>query len=90
MAGRVHDIEIIDLNDTSGVTLTLNLADVVAVTESGSSTLLINGDDKDSVHMTDNWNLTGSQSADGIDYNQYTAQEDPSHHLWVQNGIHVV
>lgn len=90
LAGRVHDIEIIDLNDTSGVTLTLNLADVVAVTESGSSTLLIKGDDKDSVHMTDDWSLTGSQSADGIDYNQYTAQEDPSHHLWVQNGIHVV
>ncbi|MFJ7009813.1 BapA/Bap/LapF family large adhesin, partial [Pseudomonas putida] len=90
LAGRVHDIEVIDLNDTSSVALTLNLADVVAITETGTDTLIIKGDDKDTVHMTDNWTLVGNQTADGIDYNQYTAQEDPSHHLWVQNGIHVV
>ncbi|WP_043200599.1 BapA/Bap/LapF family large adhesin [Pseudomonas putida] len=90
LAGRVHDIEVIDLNDTSSVALTLNLADVVAITETGTDTLIIKGDEKDSVHMTDNWTLVGNQTADGIDYNQYTAQEDPSHHLWVQNGIHVV
>ncbi|MFJ3075450.1 BapA/Bap/LapF family large adhesin [Pseudomonas sp. NPDC087029] len=90
LVGRVHNIEVIDLNDTSSVALTLNLADVVAITETGKDTLIIKGDDKDSVHLTDNWALTGNQVADGIDYNQYTAQEDPSHHLWVQNGIHVV
>ncbi|MFJ4384331.1 BapA/Bap/LapF family large adhesin [Pseudomonas sp. NPDC089408] len=90
LVGRVHDIEIIDLNDTSSVALTLNLADVVAITETGNNTLMIKGDENDSVHMTDNWSLVGNQTADGIDYNQYTAQEDPSHQLWVQNGIHVV
>ncbi len=90
LVGRIHDIEIIDLNDTSSVALTLNLADVVAITETGKDTLMIKGDEKDSVHMTDNWTLVGNQTADGIDYTQYTAQEDPSHHLWVQNGIHVV
>jgi VCBS repeat-containing protein len=90
LADRVHDIEVIDLNDTSAVALTLNLADVVDITETGNDTLIIKGDDKDTVHMTDNWTLVGNQTADGIDYNQYTAQEDPSHHLWVQNGIHVV
>lgn len=90
LAERVHDIEILDLNDTSSVALTLNLGDVVAITETGTDTLIIKGDDQDSVHMTDNWTLVGNQTADGVDYNQYTAQEDPSHHLWVQNGIHVV
>ena len=40
--------------------------------------------------MTDGWVADGTQQADGIDYVQYTAQEDPSHHLWVQNGIQVV
>jgi VCBS repeat-containing protein len=90
LADRIHNIEVIDLNDTSAVALTLNLADVVAITEPGNDTLIIKGDDKDSVHMTDNWTLVGNQVADGIDYNQYTAQEDPSHHLWVQNSIHVV
>lgn len=90
LAERIHNIEVIDLNDTSAVALTLNLADVVAITETGNDTLIIKGDDKDSVHMTDNWTLVGNQTADGIDYNQYTAQEDPSHHLWVQNSIHVV
>uniref|UniRef100_UPI003905E89D BapA/Bap/LapF family large adhesin n=1 Tax=Pseudomonas putida TaxID=303 RepID=UPI003905E89D len=90
LAERIHNIEVIDLNATSAVALTLNLADVVAITETGTNTLIIKGDDKDSVHMTDNWTLVGNQTADGIDYNQYTAQEDPSHHLWVQNSIHVV
>jgi VCBS repeat-containing protein len=90
LADRIHNIEVIDLNDTSAVALTLNLADVVKITETGNDTLIIKGDDKDSVHMTDNWTLVGNQSVDGIDYNQYTAQEDPSHHLWVQNSIHVV
>lgn len=86
----MHEIDTIDLNDTSAVTLTLTLADVVAVTDSASDTLIIKGDDSDSVHMTDTWSKVGNQTADGIDYNQYTAQEDPSHHLWVQSGIHVV
>ncbi|PVZ39339.1 BapA/Bap/LapF family large adhesin [Pseudomonas sp. CC120222-01a] len=90
LADRIHNIEVIDLNDTSAVALTLNLADVVKITETGNDTLIIKGDDKDSVHMTDNWTLVGNQTVDGIDYNQYTAQEDPSHHLWVQNSIHVV
>ncbi|WP_079229676.1 BapA/Bap/LapF family large adhesin [Pseudomonas putida] len=90
LAERIHNIEVIDLNHTSAVALTLNLADVVAITETGNDTLIIKGDDKDSVHMTDNWALVGNQTVDGIDYNQYTAQEDPSHHLWVQNSIHVV
>ena len=66
------------------------MADVVAVTESANDTLLIKGDSNDTVQLSDNWTLTGQQNADGIDYTQYTAQEDPSHHLWVQNGIHVV
>lgn len=90
LAERIHNIEVIDLNDTSAVALTLNLADVVAVTEPGNDTLIIKGDNNDTLHMTDNWNLVGNHSAEGIDYNQYTAQEDPSHHLWVQNSIHVV
>ncbi|MFJ4441846.1 BapA/Bap/LapF family large adhesin [Pseudomonas sp. NPDC089422] len=90
LADRIHNIEVIDLNDTSAVALTLNLADVVAITETGNDMLIIKGDDKDSVHMTDNWTLVSNQTVDGIDYNQYTTQEDPSHHLWVQNSIHVV
>lgn len=90
LVGRLHDIEVIDLNDSSSVTLSLSLADVVAVTESANDTLLIKGDSNDTVQLSDNWTLSGQQNADGIDYTQYTAQEDPSHHLWVQNGIHVV
>ena len=90
LADRIHNIEVIDLNDTSAVALTLNLADVVAITEASNDTLIIKGDGQDSVHMTDNWTLVANQTVDGIDYNQYTAQEDPSHHLWVQNSIHVV
>ncbi|VVP97466.1 hypothetical protein PS910_03480 [Pseudomonas fluorescens] len=90
LVGRLHDVEVIDLNDTSAVTLSLNLADVIAVTDSANDTLMIKGGSEDSVTLKDNWTLAGNETADGVDYIQYVAQEDPSHHLWVQNGINVV
>lgn len=90
LQSRIHNIEILDLNHTSAVSLTLNLADVLSITSPENSTLLIKGDSKDSVHMTDVWTADGSHQAGGIDYTQYTPQEDPSHHLWVQNGVQVV
>ncbi|KQQ62622.1 hypothetical protein ASF84_26710 [Pseudomonas sp. Leaf127] len=92
--GNLHDrlsnIEVIDLNTTSSVNLTLNLADLVAVTEADNSTLLIKGSTQDSVHLGGTWAVDGTQLADGLHYTQYTPQEDPTHHLWVQNGIQVV
>jgi len=90
LQSRIHNIDVLDLNHTSAVSLTVSLADLVAITSSDNSTLLIKGDSRDSVHMTDTWAADGTHQADGIDYTQYTPQEDPSHHLWVQNGIQVV
>lgn len=90
LQGRIHNVEVLDLNHSSAVALTLNLSDLVAITSSDNNTLLIKGDSHDSVQMTDGWTIDGTQQAGGIDYVQYTAQEDPSHHLWVQNGIQVV
>ena len=90
LVGRLHDIEVIDLNDTSAVSLSLSLADVIAVTDSASDTLVIKGGSEDSLTLEDNWTLAGNETADGVDYIQYVAQEDPSHHLWVQNSINVV
>jgi hypothetical protein len=87
---RLSNIEVIDLNDTSAVQLTLSLSDLIAVTEPDQSTLVIKGNEQDSVHMTGQWTAQGTQLADGLEYTQYTPQEDPTHHLWVQNGIHVV
>jgi len=90
LQSRIHNIEILDLNHTSAVSLTLNLADVLAITSSDNNTLVIKGDSNDSVHMTDSWAADGTHQLDGIDYTQYTPQADPSHHLWVQNGVYVV
>ncbi|HWH87643.1 MAG TPA: Ig-like domain-containing protein [Pseudomonas sp.] len=90
LQSKIHNVEILDLNHSSAVALTLNLGDLLAITSADNNTLLIKGDSKDSVHMTDGWTVDGTQQADGVDYVQYTAQEDPSHHLWVQNGIQVV
>ncbi|PVZ13589.1 MULTISPECIES: BapA/Bap/LapF family large adhesin [unclassified Pseudomonas] len=91
LADRIHNIEIIDLNDTSRVDLTLSLTDLIKVTDSGNNTLLIKGGSLDSVHMTGIWNSDGgTHLADGVSYTQYTPQEDPTHHLWVQNGVQVV
>jgi len=90
LASRIHNIEILDLNSTSAVALTLNLADMLAVIESGDSKLIIKGNSQDSVHMTDTWTASGTETADGVSYTQYTPEQDPSHHLWVQSGVHVV
>ncbi|MFP3926100.1 BapA/Bap/LapF family large adhesin [Pseudomonas sp. W5-36] len=90
LQSRIHNIEVLDLNHTSAVALTISLADLVSITSADSNTLIIKGGSGDSVHMTNTWVAGGAQQADGVDYTQYTPQEDPTHHLWVQNGIHVV
>ncbi|WP_416424031.1 Ig-like domain-containing protein [Pseudomonas sp. App30] len=91
LASRIHNIEIIDLTNTGTVSLTLNLADIIAVTETGADKLIIKGGSNDSVHMTGStWVADASEQSGGVDYTQYTPQEDPSHHLWVQSGVHVV
>jgi len=90
LQSRIHNIEVLDLNHTSAVSLTVSLADLLAITSADTSTLLIKGGSEDSVHLTNTWAADGVHQANGIDYTQYTPQEDPTHHLWVQNGIHVV
>jgi VCBS repeat-containing protein len=87
---RLSNLEVIDLNDSSSVHLTLNLSDLIAISESDQSSLFIKGNAQDSVHMTGDWTAGGTQLADGLEYTQYTPQEDPTHQLWVQNGIQVV
>lgn len=92
LASRINNIEIIDLNHTSKVNLTLSLSDLLSVTDASTDKLLIQGDSHDTVHMTGaTWAAAGPVQVDnGVQYNVYTAQEDPSHHLWVQSGISVV
>ena len=90
LQSRIHNIEVLDLNHTSAVALTISLADLVSITSADNNTLIIKGGSEDSVHMTNTWVAGGALQADGVDYTQYTPQEDPTHHLWVQNGIHVV
>ena len=90
LQSRIHNIEVLDLNHTSAVALTISLADLVSITSPDNNTLLIKGGSEDTVHMSNTWIAGGAQQADGVDYTQYTPQEDPTHHLWVQNGIHVV
>ncbi|WP_295475445.1 BapA/Bap/LapF family large adhesin [uncultured Pseudomonas sp.] len=90
LQGRLSNIEVIDLNDASSVQLTLGLADLVAVTEPGQSTLLIRGGEQDSVLIEGRWLSDGTQLADGLQFTQYTPEEDPTRHLWVQAGIQVV
>ncbi|MEN4750874.1 BapA/Bap/LapF family large adhesin [Pseudomonas sp. Ps21-P2] len=90
LQSRIHNIEVLDLNHSSAVALTISLADLVSITSADNNTLIIKGGSEDTVHMTNTWVAGGAQQADGVDYTQYTPQEDTTHHLWVQNGIHVV
>jgi hypothetical protein len=87
---RIHNIDAIDLNTTAPVSLTLGLSDLISVLSPDASTLLIKGTAQDSLHVTGHWQADGTQHAAGVDYLQYTPQEDPTHHLWVQSGIQIV
>lgn len=90
LAARVHNIEVIDLDTTAPVNLTLSLADLVSVLSSDNDTLVIKGNAQDTVHMSGQWDPGGLHQAGGVEYVQYSPQEDPSYHLWVQNGIQMV
>ncbi|MBA1289610.1 BapA/Bap/LapF family large adhesin [Pseudomonas japonica] len=90
LAARIHNIEVIDLNTTAPVNLTLSLSDLVSVLSSDNDTLMIKGNAQDTVHITGQWDAGGLHQAGGVDYVQYSPQEDPSHHLWVQSGIQMV
>ena len=91
LAARINNIEVIDLNQSSKVNLTLSLSDLLSVTDASTDKLLILGDTQDTVHMTGaTWAPGAMQTDNGVQYNVYTPQEDPSHHLWVQSGISVV
>jgi hypothetical protein len=90
LASRINNIEIIDLNTTSKVNLTLSLEDLLSVTDASTDKLLIQGDSHDTVHMTGSWTAGPVQVDNGVQYNVYTPEGDESHHLWVQNGISVV
>lgn len=87
---RIHNIEAIDLNTTAPVSLTLGLSDLLSVLSPDTTTLLIKGTAQDSLHVTGHWQADGTQHSAGVDYLQYTPQEDPTHHLWVQSGIQMV
>ncbi|MEB0207031.1 hypothetical protein QN356_16310 [Pseudomonas sp. CCC3.1] len=90
LIGKVSGIDTIDLNTVSAVDLTLSLEDLVSLTGPESERLMIQGDDQDSVHLTGNWSSGVSQVENGLEYVIYTSQEDPTHQLWIQNGISVV
>nr|WP_314493774.1 BapA/Bap/LapF family large adhesin [uncultured Pseudomonas sp.] len=90
LVGQVQDLEVLDLNATSAVSLSISLEDVLALNDGAGSPLLIKGDGADSVLLGEQWSLAGQGVADGIDYDQYTAQQDPSQQLWIQNSVHVV
>lgn len=90
LASRIANIEILDLNHGSAVDLTIDLSDVISIIEPGKDRLLVQGDSHDTVHLDGDWVSGNTQTDDGLTYAVYASTEDPSHHLWVQNGVNVV
>ncbi|TNE88973.1 MAG: hypothetical protein EP324_06985 [Gammaproteobacteria bacterium] len=89
LSERLSNIELIDLNSSSAVTLQVTLDSLVNVTDAETGRLYINGDSNDTVDLIGSWESSGTGVSDGVEYTIYTQSGD-SNELWVQSGISVI
>ncbi len=73
---KITSIETIDISGSGANTLTLELGDVLDISESvisGKTRLLVDGGADDTVTATDSWTSGGATTVSGNDYNVYTS-----------------
>ena len=73
---KITSIETIDISGSGANTLTLELGDVLDISESvisGKTRLLVDGGADDTVTATDSWTSGGTTTVSGNDYNVYTS-----------------
>jgi len=71
--GKLANIEKIDMTNGDVDSLTINVENVFSITDN-DNTLIITGDDSDSVTLEGDWTPAGTtETVDGVDYNVYNA-----------------
>ncbi|MDN4626834.1 BapA/Bap/LapF family large adhesin [Erwinia sp. PsM31] len=89
LAGKVSNIEAIDLQDNgAAAVLTLNVDDIASVTGDGNA-LYVRGGSEDSLSLADEWLVSGVETLNNIVYTLYTSAtlNGTTIKLYVQEGI---
>lgn len=86
---RMTNIEQIDLNTTSALTLDVKYDDLIKLND--EKKLFINGDSQDKVDLDlTSWTNVAAANKNGVEYNLYVYDRDEDAQIWVQNGIAVI
>ncbi|WP_261821450.1 hypothetical protein [Pragia fontium] len=86
---KLSNIEQIDLNTTSALTLDVKYDDLVKLND--EKKLFVNGDSEDKVDLDlTSWTNVAVANKNGVEYNLYVYDKDEDAQIWVQNGISVM
>ncbi|MGC0841005.1 beta strand repeat-containing protein [Pantoea agglomerans] len=90
IAGKVNNIEIIDLQDNAQATALLIGADDIEKITDASNVLYVRGGSNDSLSLQGVWTVNGVETLNNITYTLYTstALDGSAVKLYVQQGLH--
>lgn len=95
LAGKVHNIEVIDLGRAGNNSVTLDVNEALTITDKPADDLLIKGSDGDQVNLkqgaNDTWAVTGQREVDGVQFDIYhnSSQTNTLSDVLIQHGLHV-
>ena len=93
IAPKVHNIEVIDMDDGLSQTLNIKLGDIVDMTDDDNDLVFV-GNDGDVINFEDSQEWTKSDNTtkvDGVDgnFNQYVSNSNSNISVFIEDDIHV-
>lgn len=95
LAGKVHNIEIIDLGKSGTNSVTLDVNEALNLTDKPEDDLLIKGSSGDQINLkhgaNDTWAVSGQREIDGVQFDVYhnSSQTNTLSDVLIQHGLHV-
>lgn len=95
LAGKVHNIEVIDLGKAGNNSITLDVNEALTITDKPEDDLLIKGSDGDQINLkqgaNDTWAITGQREVNGVQFDVYhnSSQTNTLSDVLIQHGLHV-
>lgn len=95
LAGKVHNIEVIDLGKSGTNSVTLDVNEALTITDKPEDDLLIKGTVGDQINLkhgaNDTWAISGQREVDGVQFDIYhnSSQVNTLSDVLIQHGLHV-
>ncbi|WP_192878459.1 Ig-like domain-containing protein [Limnobaculum parvum] len=86
---KLHNIEQIDLNSTSALTLDVKYDDLIKMNDDKHLFVTGTAEDKVDLDLT-SWTNVATANKSGVQYNLYVYDKDEDAQVWVQNTIAVI